>query len=489
MKTKLQRRDFLRLLGMASAATLLPTFGLGESAADTPKIPKRIVFFYTEHGTLQNNVNNVYKNYWVPNVANAPAATSLSTPWSTTNHTLGELHTPLIPYKDQLLFLHGLDMVSSFDDPLGAANAHYAGQTHALTGVHRASGTLAGGISIDQFIAKALNSPTPQTLVPSLEMYVNGWGDDANGEASAIYAGSGQPVSASGNPAKIYDRLFPNGPTGITPEEQAARAKAVAQQKSVLDWVRGDYDAKAARAGKTDRERLAAHAAAITDLKNRLDLPSVACTPVAKSITSGAPASGAARYGWGLDVMMRLTQTALACDLTRVATILVGEPPGELVGYKSIQGTSDLHDLIHKTHGYNSALINDAAAMAIAKNYHLYHATQFKAFLDLLAAIPQPDGGTLLDHTLVVWCGQLGSGDHSLTYLPLVLAGKLGGAVKPGRYVRYPRKPDNANGWNIDGTTGVPHNRLYLALAQAMGVSATSFGDPKYCPSPLDGLT
>lgn len=490
-KPTLHRRDLLRLLGMAGAASLLPTFGGGirESFADPPAVPRRVVFFYTEHGTLQQNQNGNYKNLWVPNAPGAPAATSITTPWSTTAHTLGELHQPLTSWKDDLLFVHGLDMVSSFDDPTGAANAHYAGQTHAMTGIHRATGTLAGGISIDQFIAKAINSPKPLTLLPSLELFVDSWGGDAGGESSALYAASGQPIALSGSASKSYDRLFPNGPIGTTPAEQAARQKALAQQKSVLDWVRGEYDGTAARSSKLDRERLSAHSAAINDLKNRIDLPGVACTPLAKSVTSGAPAGGTeARYTWQTDVMMRLTQTALACDLTRVATLYLSEPPGSLVGYKSVQGTSDLHDLIHKTHGFNSALLGDATAVGIAKSYHAWHATQFAKLLTLLDAIPEADGGTLLDHTLVVWCGQLASGDHALNYVPYVLAGKMGGAVTPGRYVRYPRKKDTNNGWNIDNNAGLPHNMLYLAIAQAMGVSSATFGGPAFCPGPLTGL-
>jgi hypothetical protein len=73
------------------------------------------------------------------------------------------------------------------------------------------------------------------------------------------------------------------------------------------------------------------------------------------------------------------------------------------------------------------------------KAYQTYNAKMFAKFLDLLAAIPESDGTTLLDNTLVVWCGQIAAGDHSLDNIPYVLAGAMGGAVKTGRYVRYPR--------------------------------------------------
>jgi Protein of unknown function (DUF1552) len=499
---KLLRRDMLRMLGLTGAAALAPDLVRALSSSNTEalagplNIPRRIVFFYTEHGTLQQTYDeggkNVYKNFYLPDVPGAPAATTITSPWSTTAHTLSEIHQPLEPWKKDLLLVHGLDMVSGFIDPLAPGNGHYAGATHAMTAVNRATPSLAGGISIDQFIAKAINSPKPQTLLPSLDLYVSEDGGDAGGESAALYSGSGQPLLCSGNVLAAYDRLFPGG-SQATAAEEAARARALLRKKKVLDSLRKQYETSGNRSSKVDRERLLAHSAALGDLRDRIDLTGVTCAPLEKKTFMGMPERGAARYSFLADSMMRLTQTALACDLTRVATIYMGQPADALVGYRSIQGTDSLHDLIHKTHGGNAALRKDADGMKIATDYHKYHAAQFAKLLGLLKAIPERDGGTLLDHTLVVWCGQLANGDHTLNYIPYVLGGKMGGAVTPGRYVRYPRKPqDGATpyGWNVDGTVGLPHNMLFVALAQAMGVSASTFGNPTLCTQgPLKGLT
>ena len=95
--------------------------------------------------------------------------------------------------------------------------------------------------------------------------------------------------------------------------------------------------------------------------------------------------------------------------------------------------------------------------------------------LDRLAAIPEA-GGSMLDHTLVVWINELGTGgDHGHERTPWVIAGNAGKHFKTGRLVSVP---------------GEPHNRVLLSLAHAMGVEESVFGDPDYCVrGPLGDLT
>jgi hypothetical protein len=92
-----------------------------------------------------------------------------------------------------------------------------------------------------------------------------------------------------------------------------------------------------------------------------------------------------------------------------------------------------------------------------------------------LAETPEPGGsGTLLDNTLIVWTNELGKGNsHTLDNIPLVMVG--GGLdFRMGRSLKYPK---------------LPHNRLLLALAHALGHELKSFGNPDYCgDGPLTGL-
>ena len=474
----LSRRDVFRLLGAAGAGSLLPSVtGRSVARANAPAIPKRVVFFYTEQGTL--------KPFWAPKAPGAPEASTITTPWSTREHTLGELHQPLVGLKDKLTFLDGLDMRSAFVDPTPSANAHVAGETHALVGDGRQSSTLAGGMSIDQYIARAINSPAPVTSLPSLELFIHTWGGDAGYESQPLYSGPGEAIPLSGNAGSAYDRLFPDGPRGTTQADRDEAARRIVERQAVLQYAQKNFAAVSGKLGRVDRDRLAAHAAAMNDLANRLALGSnVTCREPSRNIVSG---SGALQYEYNADVMMRLAQTALACDLTRVVTVYASVPHNELFGYRSVGGTTDFHDMIHSTNGPNPPLFGNPEAMKIVKDYHSYVASMYAKLLRLLDQIPEADGGTLLDHTLVVWCGQLAAGDHSLDRLPYVLGGRMGGLVTPGRYVRYPRT--QVEGRPPEETVGLAHNDLFVSLANMMGVPASTFGNAQVCKGALGGLT
>jgi uncharacterized protein DUF1552 len=496
---KISRRNVLQILGLAGASYGASTLlGASPVRAGNPTVPKRIVFFYTEHGTLkQFNDDGSLKPFWTPIVNGPPDAFSIQKPWSTTDFTLRDIHQPLVARQKQILLLDGIDMLSSNVDPTGAANSHIGGETHALIAANRLTDKLAGGPSIDQFIAQSLNTPTPQTVLPSLEVFISPWQHDAGGgsaEASPLYASAGMPIPIYGDVNKIYDRMFPSGPQGTTDAEKAKQARLLAQQTSAIEAAYARFKSVSARSSALDRARLDAHAQALRDLEARLALASAtSCTPpdkatiTAGSVVNAVPGEEGQSFEANADVLMRLVQTSLACDLTRVATMYVPVLPDDLIGYTSVGGTTDFHDMVHKTNGVKPTLGDDPQAIGIMKAYQTYNAKMFAKFLDMLAAIPEADGTTLLDNTLVVWCGQIAAGDHSLDNIPYVLAGGMGGAVKTGRYVRYPRVKDMAL-WPIY-STGPAHNDLFVSLANLMGVQTSTFGNPAVCKGPLAGLT
>lgn len=80
----------------------------------------------------------------------------------------------------------------------------------------------------------------------------------------------------------------------------------------------------------------------------------------------------------------------------------------------------------------------------------------------------------MLDHTVVLWCNELGKGNsHTRNNVPIVLAGGAGGALRTGRFLRF----DDAF-----------HNDLMVSLARAMDVDIDGFGDPRFNTGPLAGL-
>jgi hypothetical protein len=92
-----------------------------------------------------------------------------------------------------------------------------------------------------------------------------------------------------------------------------------------------------------------------------------------------------------------------------------------------------------------------------------YHSALFGRLLDRLKSVKE-EGGTLLDHSMVMYGGGLGNGGtHWLYDLPILLAGR-GGGLKPGRHVDY------------DAKKRTPLSNLYVDQLNRLGVPTEKFG-------------
>ena len=94
---------------------------------------------------------------------------------------------------------------------------------------------------------------------------------------------------------------------------------------------------------------------------------------------------------------------------------------------------------------------------------NLHHIEQFAYFLDRLRSTPDGDG-TLLDHMLMLYgCGISDGNRHNNENLPIVLAGRGGGWIRPGRHIQY------------SGDT--PLNNLFVTMLNQAGATTDSFND------------
>jgi hypothetical protein len=106
----------------------------------------------------------------------------------------------------------------------------------------------------------------------------------------------------------------------------------------------------------------------------------------------------------------------------------------------------------------------------ISKINH-FHVTQWAHLLERLKATNE-GSQTLLDNSLIVYGSGIGDGNrHNHNELPIVLAGRGGGAIDTGRHVRYPKD--------------TPLMNLYLAMLSVFGAAVDHAGDST---GPLDGL-
>jgi hypothetical protein len=402
-------------------------------------------------------------------------------PPTETDFVFPEVRTPLEAVKQDLIALGNMDMVSATVDALTAANAHQNGETHSLAATNRANRDTAGGPSFDQFIAKALNRARPVTRFPSLALAAQ---CDGNvGPLRVCTSGPGQVIALDPSPASAYKRLV----SGLAPPPAGA---AIGDDRSVLDLVLGDFGPMRAGLSRAERDKLDAHMQAVRDLESRLSLgpgPGTVGPPACQDPTRLLLAGTGNRHPATPDMdhanfaaMSRLVQVAFACDLTRVVLLAAPEPADGAWGYTPGQwGTDGVHDLIHKT-SYNAAgiLKGNRDAMKAVTALHQLEARRFVALLDLLRAVPDLDGRSLLDHTIVLWCSQIAEHGHDVDQLPWVLAGGAAAGFRTGRLVRPQRR----------GGKGVPHNDLFVTIANAMGVAVTRFGNPAVCTGPMPGL-
>lgn len=430
----IHRRQFLRGLGLGAAAAALPFVRVLPARAETTP-PKRFVAFFTGNGTLPS--------------AWRPTGTA-------TSFEFGTILRPLDAHKSKLLILDGLDMDVSYE---GEGSEHQKGIGALLTGRTLAPGSAyASGISVDQFIARHIGT---ETRIPSLEL---GVGVRASGSRQRwVYRGSQDPLPPENNPVSVYERLFAD--LGYAPGDLA---RLVADRRSVLDAVSQDLSSLRARLGTDHRQSIDAHLESLRDVEMRLGAAttaSPACAPIAPA--AGLDPLAPANYEAMGQLQMDLLVQALACDLTRVATIFwssAGQSNEQTFPWIGIDEPH--HPLSHS--GYRGGADGDKLA-----RINRWYARQFAYLVAKLDAIPE-GAGTMLDNTVVFWGSELSTGnDHSRRGMHFVVAGSGGGYFRTGRWLQY---------------AGRSHNDLLVSFCNAMGIETGTFGDPRFCTGPIANL-
>jgi hypothetical protein len=274
------------------------------------------------------------------------------------------------------------------------------------------------------------------------------------------YASGGTFVTPEDRPRKAFQRMF-GDVTGADPSELD---KLALRKRSILDVVKGDLADLYPRLGREEQIKLEQHLDALRKTEKGMTGVGNCATPLSPVeidpyANDNFPAVGRAQ--------MDLLVTALACGLTRVASIQWAHTVSPTV-FRWLGLTEGHHDLSHK---------DDSNAQGVADfvTAERWHAEQFAYLLSALGTLPEPGGsGTMLDNTVVLWAKELADGRrHDGKSVPFILAGKAGGYLKTGRYLNF---------------GGAPHQKLLVSICQAMGLTNPTFGDPSHGTGPLDGL-
>lgn len=455
IRRPLSRRAALRGAGVAVGLPLLEAMLPRSARAADAAATRRLVIFYTPNGT------NDEKRF-------VPSTTG-------TGFTLDRETDPLLPHKQDLLVISGLNMYTNRDPgdqhSVGMGRMLTCSKTSVMPGYAKPGGAdvgFASGISIDQKIAQAIGM---QTKFPSLELGVQTvLGIGAHPFSRMVYKGPQQPVPAEDDPRQVWKRLFADlqvssGAAPAMPAVDLARE----QRKSVLDFVRGSYEKLSPRLGGGDFKRVDDHLAFIREIEKRLAVPPAVvsagpgCTRPAEP-TAINPMDPAQFPAIG-KLQMDLLTLALACDLTRVASLQWSWARSSMtLPWAGIRdGHHDLSHTFDAAYETDMYLINRYYAQQLA-----YLATAMKGVSEA--------GGTLLGNSVVWWCSDVSVGDtHSWDDIRVFLLGGCGGFFKTGQHVKFP---------------GVHHNKLMVSFMRAMGITdAMTFGDPGPEPGPLVGVS
>ena len=435
---RLRRRDLLRRLGVSAAA--LPFLHNLPSLADAPAEPRRrLIFIFSPNGTVR-------RRFW-------PEPGRLVDP-------LPPILEPLAEFKDRMLTLHGV-----CDKVRGDGDGHMRGIGCLLTGTELFPGNIQGGsdtpagwssgISIDQELRNHLQAhPGSRTRFGSLEFGVL-VPDRADTWTRWIYAGPNQPVAPIADPYRMFHKLY-------------GRARANRQLAGVLDAVRDDLSRLRGELPAEDRRLLDEHAALVSDLEKQLAVELAADSHAVPRIEPGVVLEND-RMPAISRMQTELLVAALAADFTRIASIQFTNSVGG-ARFRWLGVEEGQHDLSHEPN-------SNTAAQEKLTRINAWYAEEVAHLARRLAETPEPGGdGTLLDHTTIIWTNELGEGNsHTLDNIPWVfLGGGLG--FKTGQAIDFPK---------------VPHNRLHLAVAHAMGhTELRTFGNPDFCgDGPLTGLS
>jgi hypothetical protein len=458
MSKPISRRTLLRGAGAALALPWLETMASAAPANGSLTLaepPLRMAFMFLPNG--------VRPDHWTP--------AGDGEGYEITPHL-----KPLEALKQDLLLLENL-----WNKNTVGRNGHWPKVPAWLSGgyVERTSGDDldSGGTTVDQFAAQHIGE---RTALPTFELGLEPprTGIDTAGGGFARMYGSflswrdpHTPVPKEIVPQLAFDRLFRNKRSpvvsGLDPLHPAVLNSLQRDDTSVLDLVMQDAKLVQRQGSLADRVRLDEYFESVRSVEQRLQ---ASLRPQKRWINQGKfpldrPAPGIPQsHEEHLRLMLDIFILAFWTDTTRIGTFMLGDAQSA-VDYSFLPGVKGaFHSLSH--HGDIPAT-RDQYEKIINWNVE-----QMAYFLSRMKSLDE--GGTsLLDNSMILFGGTIKDGNrHTEENLPLLLAGRGKGALRPGRRLRAPTKTPLCN--------------LHLSLLHRMGVEADSFGDST---GQLDGLS
>jgi len=358
---------------------------------------------------------------------------------------------PIAGVRDQVSVLSGFNVVLDGETNL----VHRTGVIGTLCGGAPPSKTENQGPTLDILISDAIGDAT---RFRSLEMA-------ATGVPSDTYSRRNEDAKnpSETTPLALYLRVF--GPGFMDPNALGAEGAPAfvpdpktVLRKSVLSLVAEDRKRIESLLGARDRARLDEYFTSLRQLEHQLELQLSAPPPLEACERPPEPDALAvsrdvAHVKANHAAMAEVLALALACDQTRVFNMVFSEGASQL----HMPGSSDTHHTLTHEEARDEGLGYQVEATKFVQ--HSMEA--WAEFVQTLASVPEGEG-TLLDHCAVLAHSETSDANsHSVTGLPMMVAGRAGGRLAPGTHVFG---------------AGDPTTRLGLTLQQAMGLPVAKWG-------------
>lgn len=432
-KKHLSRRQLLRGTGVALSLPLLDAM-IPAATAQTKtaaNITPRLGFVYVPHGAIMRDFT--------------PEAIG-------TNFEFKPILKPLEQYRDKLNIISGLGHVAA-----DTSAVHSLSPCTWLSGV-RPKPTLGSdalaGVTADQFAAQVIGQDTP---LPSLELATedhSGLIGACDRDYGCIYMNTlswrspTTPNPMEINPRKVFERLFGQGGTI---EQRLARQR---EDRSILDAIVQQTGRLNTTLGQGDQQKISDYLENVREIERRLQQAEAQIADNADLVIPEAPAGIPFVYEEHLAMMFDLMALAYQSEITRVSTFMMARETSNRT-YPMVQVFEGHHATSHHQ--------NDAEKMARNSRIQTYHVTQFRKFVDKLAAIQEGDG-SLLDNVILLYGSNMSNSNvHDHYPLPAVLVGGGAGTIKGGQHIRYDQR--------------TPMTNLILTMLNKAGVKQDVLGD------------
>ena len=155
-----------------------------------------------------------------------------------------------------------------------------------------------------------------------------------------------------------------------------------------------------------------------------------------------------------MDALIDIMVLGLWTDTTRVATLMMGHGLSRK-SFTFLDGVNNDHH-VTSHHRDQPQLIEEYKIIS------RWHVERLQRMMDKMALIDE-GGSSLLDNALILFGAGMAQGNiHSGVNIPVLLAGKAGGAMKTGRHIQV--------------AENTQHSNFLLSVLQKMGVDREQFG-------------